>query len=905
MPNRTFSTSAALQDYLLQEAGPGTLMVVSHQRLAHQVWHRQRLTCLEAGQAAWEPVPLITLESWWTDLFRALWPPVSLAPPLQRLAFWGQALKAAPPLEGAQPDLKWAQALDDAYNLLCRHSLPTTAADAADSPLVAWRRQVTKNFQDILRQERLITPGELPAFLWRALNEGEITLPKKMLLAGFQTPAPAEAAWFEALAARTEVVALQVKGPPQAVHAAVELPDRRQEVEWVAAQVVAAACEDGLPWHRLAVTSLALDSYAPQLPGVLAELLGPPQTARGWAYNFSQGPHLAATPLFAAAMLPLNFLALGESRQDLVSLLLSPYYGSLRVHQGQGAVWDRLFRDHRLEQGWERFRQAVAHDQSLPPEREKLLGRLDQIWATLPKTAAPGAQWAAGLKAAWEALEFPADLDDPEKGAWGQLTALTQELGEALASEPLAPREFLEWLTHGAGGRLLPGPGVQSAGLQVLGLLEMRGLDFSRVWCLGMNSGVMPPRPRPLPLLNAAEKGWVLGGTYQSQHRFARELYDTFLGSAPEIILTRPRVEDQEENVATSLYEQKWRVEDMAPLSRPNRAWLRAPAVQATLTIAPHPRPVAEAAAPIAIPLPAELSLTQAQTALACPCRFLLEILLNIKELAEVEAGLDPRERGDLLHKVLARFTAEFNQILDQEKVWDHVQAQEWLRAAARKILAPVLDDLHWQAEWERWLGQETESPGLLWEWLKKEQERFVQGWRWLGLEVRFRDLQEPGWPFSLKGRLDRLDFHEESEHLIIWDYKSGAIPGVKKVFADREEHQLPGYLLAVKRGCVKLPQTPAQVRAGFIGLKSSREGHLKYEDFGSRADQWDGVVAAWVERLKALGQRLAAGDFSPDPTPAPEGRQPGACGYCPYLLVCGFSTAAVRQEETEAEEED
>ena len=46
-----FSSAAALQDYLLQEAGPGTLVIVPHQRLAQQLWQRQRRAQLQAGRA--------------------------------------------------------------------------------------------------------------------------------------------------------------------------------------------------------------------------------------------------------------------------------------------------------------------------------------------------------------------------------------------------------------------------------------------------------------------------------------------------------------------------------------------------------------------------------------------------------------------------------------------------------------------------------------------------------------------------------------------------------------------------------------------------------------------------------------------------------------------------------------
>lgn len=896
-----FSSNAALQDYLLK-ADPRSLAVVPHQRLAHQVWHRQRRAELGCGRLAWEPLPLVTLRDWWADLFHSLWPPVGLASSLLRLALWRRALMAGPALPGTAPTWAWAQALDETYHLLCRHSLPTLKPAGTDSPLVAWRRQITRIFLDLLRQEQMITEGELPVFLLSALDQGQLTLPEKILLVGFPIPAPGEEAWLKAVARRTTVLQLQVKGDPQAVQEALVLPDRPQEMEWAAAQLLKFASREGLPLHRLAVTSPDLNHYAPFLTRVLAELLGPPQTAGRWAYNFSQGPTLEETPLFQAAVLPLKFITVGEGRADLISLLLSPYFGLFKPYQTELALWDRLFREHRLERGWGGFRGAVLQQRGPNGDAREILPRLHQVWETLRLARASGREWGRRLNSTWKGLGFPGDLDEAEKGAWGRLTALLQELEGTLAAQSLDLRELLEWLTLAARQVLLPGPGVQEAGIQIMGLLEMRGLDFSRVLCLGMNSGTFPEPPRPLPLLSPAEKRGVLGGTYQSQHHFAREVFDAFLGTAPQIVLTRPRVVDTEERVATPLYLGQWQRQEIAPLSRPHPAWLRAPAVQAALMAPKVGKPFEEAPAAIAISLPGELHLTQAQTALGCPCRFLLEVLLTIRELPEMEAGLNPRERGERLHQVLARFGWEYQKLLADLKGWDQLQARELLRATARQLLKDVLSDLHWQAEWERWLGEGESGPGLLWEWLRLEEERFSQGWRWQGLEVKFQDLRGPDWPFTLKGRIDRLDYRPETGELIIWDYKSGTIPGVKKVFDLKEEFQLPGYLLAVQQGRVKLEKKPASLRAGFISLKSTREQHLKHQDFEKQAARWEEVVAAWAEGMTRLARRLQAGDYRPGPTPAPHKKNRGACEYCPYPLICGFSPEPAVEENGEEE---
>lgn len=893
--SKSFSAAAALQDFLLQEAHPGVLILAPHQRLARQVWRRQRQRALEQGLAAWEPLPLATLGHWQADLLQSLWLPETPASPLQRLVFWQRALDAGPNLAGLIPDLAWAQALDDAYSLLCRHRLLSLEPDAHDSPLIAWRRRVMGIFQEINREEGCLTAAAWPHYLLRGLDAGRLNLPEKLLVVGLETPAPVEEAFLAAVARRIPVIHLQVRGHPQAVQQAVVLPDKRQELEWAAARLVELA-HAGIPLHRLALTAPNLADYLPALRRLLAELLGPPQTDQGGAYNFSQGPHLAETPLWQAALLPLKFVGGGELREDLVSLLLSPYY-RVQAQHPQLPLWDRAFRERRVERGWEFLSRAAAQADPGEAARDVLTG-LDRVWQLLRPVPAGGREWAARLTRVWQLLGFPQGLDETEMGQWHRVEVLLQELAGTLAAVSLTAAEFREWLTLGACEVLLPGEGLQDAGIQVLGLLEMRGLDFDQVLCLGLNSGVLPPPPRPLPLLSAGERQKILGGTYQSQHLFAREAFEALLAAAFRITLSRPRLVDQEECVATSMFLDEWRDEKISPLSRPHPAWLRSPGVRAAFAAAAGPIPQEEAAAPIALPLPPEVSLTQAQTALACPCRFLLEVLLALRELPEIEAGLSPQERGDRLHQVLARFAGDFKKILEAHNYWGEEQAEqarELLLAAARRLLEDRLADLHWQAEWDRWLGEE----GLLWEWLRRERERYHQGWRWLALEERFEDLAGPGWPFRVKGRIDRIDYHRD-EGLILWDYKTGEVPKAQKVFDDLEEFQLPGYLAAVKKGRVDAAPGEAALKAGYIGMKSAREKHLQHEDFPKRAGEWGHVIAAWEERLAALGRRLAAGDFHPQPAPAPQGKKEGACQYCPFLLICGFQMPESPQEEEE-----
>ncbi|MFZ2087822.1 MAG: hypothetical protein WAU47_04540, partial [Desulfobaccales bacterium] len=511
-----FSSSAALQKYLLKETKPGDLAVVPHRRLARQVWHKQRLANLTLGRPAWEPLPLITLPDWWSELYKNLWPPYALAPPLLRLALWRRAIEAGPSLDGVAPDLEWAQALDEAYDLLLRHALPLEAPGAADTPLVGWRREVTRIFRALLREEGWLAPGEVPGFLQEALEHQELPLPARLWVVGLETTAPVEESWLAAVGRHVPVTRLLLRGNPDHVKQGVVLPDREEEMAWVAARLL--ECQgEGLPLHRLAVTSPVMDRYASRLQHFLQDLLGPAVGELGFAYNLSRGPALADTPLWNAALLPLTFLARGERREDLVALLLSPYYQTLQAHQGQLAFWDRAFREKGLAQGWGGLLAAAEQNSPDNPALKLILATLDDLWSQGRSSPATGLEWAAWLREAWRRLGFPGSLAEGEKLQFERSAARLGDFSAALGEETLPPAGALSWLNHEAKDDVLPGPGVQDAGIQVMGWLEMRGLDFDRVFCLGMNSGAFPGASRPLPLLSRTEREQVLGGTQESQ----------------------------------------------------------------------------------------------------------------------------------------------------------------------------------------------------------------------------------------------------------------------------------------------------------------------------------------------------------------------------------------------------
>lgn len=890
---RIFPSSKDLQNFLLEEAAASSLILVPHRRLARQVWHRQRLRNLERGRGAWEPLPLKTLPDWWTELYQHLWLPLAPAPRLVRLALWQQAMDRTPAPEGVQGDLTWAQALDEAHELLLRHELPISEPHPDDPPLVSWRREVSLTYRELLREEGWLAPGELPAKLFSALTQGRLPLPPRLFVVGLETPAPVEARWLEAVSAHIPVTWLTIKGNPQNLTQALVFPDQEQELAWAAAKLLQFKAEENLPFHRLAVTSPEMDLLAPGFRRLLRELLGPGAQEEGFVYNFSKGPSLEETPLWHAALLPLTFLAQGERREDLLALFLSPYYQALKPYHSQLATWDRLFRETSTAQGWEAF-QAVVREKDPPVlELSALLEKFENLWAQAPVTGGSGRTWVTWLMRALTTLGFPGELSPDEKRQWEKGTEVLAEFAAAPTGGTLSAAQALSWLQVGAQEKFLPDRGTEEAGIQVLGWLEIRGLDFDRVVCLKMTSATFPGAARPLPLLGPAERERVLGGTQESQDRFAREVFENLLGVAPQIILTRPAQEHQEPQVGTPFYLGAWKETSLAYLSQPHPAWLRAPAVKAALT---QPEPAGQPgplAGCLKIACPQELKVTQLATGLSCLMRFVLEEIWGLQALPDIDSGLDPRERGQKLHEVLARFVKEVQFCLPPEE-----EALSLLKEVARQVLGPEGASPDWEAEWRRWFGDEL-TPGLLPAWLRREQERHAQGWRWLAVEAAFQGLTRPGWPFTIRGRLDRVDGHPE-EGLMVWDYKTGELPKAVEVFDKKVEFQLPAYLWAVREGRVKPDWARATaLAAGFIGLKSPRDNHLQHQDFAGKKETWPEVLTAWEEEVRRLGERLLAGDLAPNPRPAPVKSREGACTFCPFSLLCGYEGEPEDVEES------
>ena len=727
------------QSAVLSECQPGTLILTSGGRLARHLKYRYRESQTAAGKMGWASPEILTLNSWNRKVWDMTWPSTRPLSYLSRLALWREASSRLPPPEPFLPDLKLFQALDETYKVLVRHGLPTAGPPIASTPLLEWRREIMQTFESLAGDLKGFHPAYLPVHLVQAIREGIVQPPGTIVLAAFEAPAPIEETFFEFLASVCTVRRIDLPaGNPEKVEGAV-MASRAQEVAWLARQLVMDA--QTIPLNRIGVVVPDTEIYLPNIKQAFREIMGESFGQAVSAYNISIGTRLLDRSLVIAGLLPLSFWVQGEPRTLLLSMLLSPYYGRwAKAGRDRLARADCVWRTLGQDAGLRCLMQALS-DHS--PDLFMLLNggepKLDEaLLAFVQASARTGSEWVRTLEIFWSSAGFPVTLDEADAGAWRHLKSILHRIREDLKRTQISLMDFNAVLRHLLSEELVHISGSEEAGIQVLGIIESRGLTFEKLYILGLAAGSLPRPVRPLPFLDAWERHQVRGATTESQFKFAQEAFSHLLACAPDVILIRPEEESAEPLSPSACWAQAVAKETHHVIdfwNSPDAVWGRAAWLQQAKKGLERPSefppldPDLEGHA-----LPETLSVSQLSTAFICPFRFFAENILKVFPLDEIIIGISPLDRGNRLHKVLARFTSMCrDEGLTETK--DRAAMERLLVACSDEALQTGKDafDRHaWTIERLRWIGDKSEVPGLLTRWLDHEIDRLNEGWRWL-----------------------------------------------------------------------------------------------------------------------------------------------------------------------------
>ncbi len=465
--------------------------------------------------------------------------------------------------------------------------------------------------------------------------------------------------------------------------------------------------------------------------------------------------------------------------------------------------------------------------------------------------------------------------------AWREL------LGALATLAPVMPRvDFAQALSQleRLAAREVFQPRSGGAPVQILGVLEAVGLDYSHLWLTGLHDQAWPEPARPNPFLPLAlqrERGMPRASSEQ-QLTWAREWTGRMLASAEQVVVSHARRRGDEALRASALIAHlPAREADALAVSRVPTDAARVHAAAPTLERLDDQRaPAVDADRAVR----GGVSVFKDQA--ACPFRAFAVHRLGAADVIAPDSSLDPRVRGNLVHRLL-------------ELIWETLGAQSRLLAMREDERAELVrSGVEQVLAEEAWRRPETLRGRLL----QVEQERLaLLAHAWLAIETarapfevqaeRSAAARVAGLPVTLRpDRIDRL----ADGGIFLVDYKTGPCEP-RDWFGERpDEPQLPVYVLAMDEagdapvvglafGALRPGELGYRGLAGAEGLAPGVDSIEGSKLQGAReAADWQAHKELWRARLTRLAEAYLDGDARVDPkSPAT------TCRHCRLQPLC------------------
>ena len=603
---------------------------------------------------------------------------------------------------------------------------------------------------------------------------------------------------------------------------------------------------------------------------------------------------LGSYPLVDAALLIIE-LAVGERPATAAGRLLrSPFLAGGEAERDRRALADVSLREKQLDR-WDWFElERFAGVQRC--EQLELAARALNALLRSDLAPASASVWAERFHRMLRTIGWPGErtLDSAEHQTLAKFHDALAEFG---ALDAIAGRMSLQ---H-ARARLRDllndtpfEPETGSAAVTVIDPDTSAGMRFDALWVAGLHAERWPAPVNPDPLipLELQRTAQIPEATAVGVRRQAEQQLQRWMSGADAVVFSWP-THDGEATLAGSPLLADVQMEQADLIAQVRTSTLRQVAFEQRPVLAS----IMDERAP---PLSTEQARGGSRTVelqSICPFRAQAELRLDATQLSRVSLGVEPLDRGALLHRVLFEIwgslqTQQTLLSLDEATLEERVRecaarhAMQTLRPATRsrsRLAALEIDSVVRQTM--RLLKQEKERPPFEVRSAESAQ-RYALG----GLTITLRP--------------DRIDELADGQQLLI-DYKLGD-SHQRNDWLDRQpgrprRPQLPLYALALGERLGALAYVilaPGAVEyRGWSNGAAVGAGVQQYPagvrvDLGDPPD-WDALLHHWRFTLTRLAEQYVAGEARADPLPQ-------ACATCHLSTLCRIHerVASERSEE-------
>ncbi len=852
-------------DYL-ELLGKHVVLVTPTRRLAALIADRYHATMLRRGQSTWEAPPVLPFGAWLVEIFQRLAITSSAGEGTillsidQERAIWEQVVRERGDIVPDQVEQLAALAMN-AWSCALLWDIPRTVVQQVGGrnevrAFLRWAERFEQRCSDLaaIDQHRFAAelaapetpiPELVPAFRFFGYSR----LPTLLARVGRR---------FET----TEHGRARLRSAQRPTLTCREFDHTEIEVnvamDWAAEQ----------KRRRPEASILVAFANAPRIDQVFEQRLRRRFRSRARAERDAPGAQLSCPVAYSLTELPLVETALSildrrrvRAWDEISRLILSPYLGAADAEREQRALLDyRLRRRGDVEVTVGSVIDA-ARDGAVTAS--ELAVRLEAMLKT--HEAKPVRQsmhaWMAHAEDLLNALGWPGEraLSDIENAAmieWRRVMDGAAQL-DAVAPTSTWPTAFARWRGMLRRRQVLPPMEVNA--VQVVALDEAAFLDADALWVAGLHDGAWPPPNETNPLLPFAlqrEYG-VPGADPDRELIHAEAVLDDVQQRHEGAIWSYARLEGETPRRPLA---------GVAHIPTPSKAvpgWPRTASegqfelIDDTYSTALRGETVVGGA-----------GLFTDQS--ACPFRAVARHRLAANSPEDASPGLDARERGSLIHALMAAFWSRMNSsarlaVAEEEHVRQILEACA-LRVVDECRLRHRLPGAYWALEQDRLseLGRE---------WLRVEAERGE--FEVIACEQPL--VAEVG-SYAINLRIDRIDRLADGRVIII-DYKTGEVSSTSWSVPRPDQPQLPLYAVSVGGEGVAF----ARVKKGDCRIVDQPRGVAgPAQSKPEETPDWSNCLNQWDVALSALAKEITSGFGLVDPK-----RGSTTCRNCELPCFC------------------
>lgn len=579
-------------------------------------------------------------------------------------------------------------------------------------------------------------------------------------------------------------------------------------------------------------------------------------------FNISLGQPLSEFPIISHALTWLKLNQRHLSHHEANLLLQSPYL--------DGAKEEFINRSHYLQESTLMQEQSVPLNtfiQNINSYIPKLSALLKEI-SPYPETATPQ-EWISLFQNRLIAMGFPGDygLNSENYQCFNRFTTLLDEFRQfAVITDQLSQKEALNILNYLLDNTIFQAQ-KSNAPIQISGLLEASGCEFDSLWVMGLTDQCLPQKVQ----LSA-----FIPPQLQRELHMPHSLPERELNFAQ---LTLKRLERGSKSTVFSFS----RLQGDTP-NLPCSLITGLPDFEPLLTSTPQEKPTSliPYKESYNVPLIFNEVISGGTTLLAnqakCPFKAFAEHRLKAKPSLQTSDGLDPKEKGIIVHKIMeVLWRALQNQSnllrMDKKELDKHIdQAIQTALAPLKQLHPDSFPDLVQEVEYLR-------LKRLILSCLDWEKTR--PAFEVTALEESY-SIHVAGLDFKV--RVDRLDQVNDTKWVI--DYKSN-LPASKPWNEERpQEPQLLLYaLLDQQINTLVL----IQLKTGKVLCNGMSEEKLDLKGITAlkKEQSWEQCRKDWLQQLTLLSEEFQQGFCPPKPVKA------ALCTHCDFQNLCRSPVAS------------